>query len=125
MPREEKSIIKPLISNTQITPQYKSFNKIFELNLAATKLPPSHIIKLLYVSDRYVELIEYVDAICSNKEKINLNDNQIIIYSDAFYRLGKYNEAINSLNTISENYPIDEKYFLLALYNKKLGRKTF
>ena len=50
-----------------------------------------------------------------------LNDNKIIVYSDALYRLGNYNEAIKNLAYLSEIYPADGKYFLLALYNKKLG----
>ena len=54
----------------------------------------------------------------------SFGDNEIFIYSDALYRLGKYNEAINSLNFLSSNHPIDEKYFIQALYNKRLGNIT-
>ena len=37
------------------------------------------------------------------------------------YRLGIYNDAISNLNQVSKNYPNDEKYFTLALYNKRNG----
>ena len=77
------------------------------------------IIKILYVSERYVELAEYFHNIYG--EEKSFTDIDRMIYSDVLYRLGKYKEAINSLEFISEDYPIDEKYFLLALYNKKTG----
>ena len=82
-------------------------------------LEKDDIIKILYVSERYVELVEYFHNIYG--EEKSFTDIDRMIYSDVLYRLGKYKEAINSLEFISEDYPIDEKYFLLALYNKKTG----
>jgi len=116
---EETNIIKPLISDTQITPQYKNMDKMSPFELTNTSLPSDHIIKLLYISERYVELTKYISKLSENGDV--LNDNKIIVYSDALYRLGNYNEAIKNLAYLSEIYPADGKYFLLALYNKKLG----
>ena len=115
-----EKIVKPLIANTQIAPQYKTLDNMSKLSLMTSGLSPNHIIKLLYVSERYAELVEYVKNLPMQKTPL-LDDNQTMIYADALYRLGEYEQAINSLNAMSELYPIDEKYFLLALYNKKLG----
>ena len=74
----------------------------------------------LYFSDRYAELVQYFDTVFSQQVQV-LEDQYTIIYSDALYRLGKYDAAINSINQVSSKYPKDEKYFMLALYNKKIG----
>jgi len=112
--------IKPLIANTQIAPTYK-INDFNLFDLTKTNLYPKQIIKLLYVKERYAELVEYVDNINTKSEENQLKDSEIFIYSDALYRLGKYNKALSNLNTLSTNYPLDQKYFVEALYNKKLG----
>ena len=118
-PIHKSNVIKPLISDTQIMPKYRESTNIKEFNLLNSNLSQNYIIKILYVSERYVELAEYFHHIY--KEEKTFNDIDRIIYSDVLYRLGKYEKAINSLEFISEEHPIDEKYFLLSLYNKKLG----
>ena len=117
--KSNNKIIKPLISNTQIIPEYNKNTDMHNLDIMKNQLSHDHIIKILYVSDRYAELVQYFDNQISSEDQ--LDDKYTIIYSDALYRLGKYNDAINSLNDISPDYPKDEKYFLFALYNKKIG----
>ena len=118
--QQNQSIIKPLISNTQISPMYKDKKDKNLLDLATTNLFPDHIIKLLYISERYFELTQYVENL--DLTNFFLKDDDILIYSDALYRLGNYDKAIINLNQLSSNYPNDEKYFILALCNKKLGK---
>ena len=116
----ENNIIKPLISDTQIIPEYSKNTTIHKFDILSSNLSHDYIIKILYFSDRYAELVEYFDTIFSKQKKV-IEDKYTIIYSDALYRLGKYDDAINSIHEISLNYPEDEKYFILALYNKKIG----
>ena len=119
-PNENESI-KPLISDTQIKPFYKSniVNNINAIDLSDFKISPKHIINILYWNNQYVKLIEYIK---NNIQNIgSLNDSQRLIYADAFYQVGNYSEAINNINLLSEKHPVDEKYFTLALYNKKEG----
>ena len=117
---KQSEIIKPLVSNTKITPKYNSMNNFNILNFNSNSINQKHIIKLLYFSERYFELTEFIKQLKTTK----LTDDEIFIYSDALYRLGKYKKAIKNLNLLSSKYPGDEKYFLLALYNKKSGNKN-
>ncbi len=52
-----------------------------------------------------------------------LNDEQRFIYADALYQINNYQDAINHIKQLSNHYPLDEKYFTLALYNQKAGNK--
>tara|TARA_Y100001970_G_C14187481_1_gene833416 strand:- start:385 stop:930 length:546 start_codon:yes stop_codon:yes gene_type:complete len=113
------NMIKPLISDTKILPQYKKENKSFISDITKSNIPYNHIVKLLYLSDRYVELVAYIEA----HPESSYSDETLYIYSDALYRLGHYNKAITIIESITNNYPNDTKKFLLALYNKKLGNK--
>ena len=121
-PNTKNDIIKPLISNTQIAPLYKKHDDINPFDIANIKIDPKHLLKLLYLNNQYFELTDYVQKIKNiNSKFYSFNDEQILIYADALYQIGNYNEAINNLYLLSESYPIDEKYFILALYNKKAG----
>ena len=114
--------IKALISNTQIAPLYKDNFKIdlFD-DIITSNIESQHIIKLLYLNNKYFQLTEFIESLKESDQKSILNDEQLLIYSDALSQIGNYNEAILNVNLLSDNYPHDEKYFLLALYNKKLG----
>ena len=116
----ENNIIKPLISDTQIIPEYSKNTTIHKFDILSSNLSHDYIIKILYFSDRYAELVQYFDTVFSQQVQV-FEDQYTIIYSDALYRLGKYDAAINSINQVSSEYPKDEKYFMLALYNKKIG----
>ena len=119
---DNKNTIKPLISDTQIIPEYNKTDDILNFNIIKSNLSSNHIIKILYCTDRYAELAKYLDNIYG--ENKSLGDDHVVILSDALYRLGKYEEAINIMNIVSDIYPVDEKYFLLALYNKKSGNNA-
>ena len=118
--QQTQNIIKPLISNTQISPVYKNHEDSNLFDLTTSNLSSNHIVKLLYISERYFELAKYVENLDLTGN--SLNDDEILIYSDSLYRLGNYDKAIMWLNQLSEDYPNDEKYFVLALCNKKLGK---
>ena len=114
-------VIKPLISNTQIKPSYvESMKQLNLFDISSLAIPSNHIINLLYWNKQYLKLTEYVN---DNWDIESISDVDRIIYSDALYQLGQYNQAIDNLNLLSESYPKDEKYFMLALYNKKVGNK--
>ena len=115
----KNSTIKPLISNTHIMSSYKNSDNINTAYSPIGSIEFKHIIKLLYIKNQYFELTQYIKNL--RKTNNTLNDEQILIYSDALYRLGNYSQAIVAINLLSEDYPLDEKYFTLALYNKKLG----
>ena len=114
----QDGIVKPLIADTQIEPTYKNIYNKNLIDFQNSTIPPKHTIKILYISERYFELSNYIKSI--NNQHL-LSDDEIIIYSDSLYRLGLYDDAIICLNNLSSNYPDDEKYFTLALYNKKQG----
>tara|TARA_B110000116_G_C16702880_1_gene520702 strand:- start:148 stop:684 length:537 start_codon:yes stop_codon:yes gene_type:complete len=114
--QENITVIKPLISDTQIIPEYNKNINIPKFNILTSNLSENHIIKVLYCSDRYAELVQYL-----NDKNETLDDQHLLVYADASYRLGNYEEAVNTLSIISDDYPLDEKYFLFALYNKKSG----
>ena len=116
---ENNNIIKPLISNTQIMPSYKKIEKTDFLSISELSIKPKHIIKLLSLNNEYFKLIEYVKNMENQSDE--LNDQHLFIYADALYQINNYNDAIKNINLLSDNYPIDEKYFILALYNKKAG----
>ena len=119
----EKNIIKPLISNTKIKPQYKTSLDPNLLDEYDAKINPKHKIKLLYWNNEYFRLTQYIKQ---NQTSMGvMADEQLLIYADALYQLGKYNHAIETLNLLSNKYPVDEKYFLLAQYNKKAGNKEY
>jgi len=113
--------IKPLISNTQIEPSYKDDMKIDLLDEMTLNIESQHIIKILYLNNKYFRLTKFIKTLKKSDQSTILNDEQLLIYSDALSQIGNYNEAILNVNSLSDNYPNDEKYFLLALYNKKLG----
>jgi len=121
--RSSNNVIKPLVSNTQIAPSYK--NNISDINsfdIIDIKMNPAHIMRLLYWNNQYLRLTKYIKKLQTNKESTYvLGDEQLLIYADALYRIGDYEDAINNLNLLSKDYPSDEKYFTLALYNKKAG----
>ena len=81
-----KNMIKPLIADTQIMPIYRESAYIKEFDLLSSDLPKNYIIKILYISERYVELADYFDHVY--KEEKTLNDVDRIVYSDVLYRLG-------------------------------------
>ena len=64
-------------------------------------------------------MIDYANYLEING--IGLHDDEIYIIADALYRLGEYDTALIKLRLLSEYYPADEKYFLEALCNKKIG----
>ena len=114
-------VIKPLISNTQIKPSYvESMKQLNLFDISSLAIPSNHIINLLYWNKQYLKLTEYVNDTWDIE---SISDVDRIIYADALYQLGQYNQAIDNLNLLSESYPKDEKYFMLALYNKKVGNK--
>jgi len=117
------NVIKPLISNTQIAPSYKNnAHDINPFDIMDIKMNPSHIIRLLYWNNQYLKLTQYIQKLQTNEDSMyTLQDEQLLIYADALYQIGDYEGGIHNLNLLSENYPSDEKYFALALYNKKAG----
>ena len=118
---KENNIIKPLISNTQIAPSYNT--NIDLLSPSNISVESKHIMKILYLSNEYFKLTEYVKITqeTNSDDYLVFNDEQLLIYADALSQIGNYNNAINNLNLLSDTFPIDEKYFLLAVYNKKAG----
>ena len=114
-------IIKPLISNTKIKPSYvESMQQLNLFDISNITIPSNHIINLLYWNKQYLKLTEYIN---DNWDMQLISDLDRIIYSDALYQLGQYDQAIDNLKLLSESYPEDEKYFMLALYNKKAGNE--
>ena len=113
--------IKPLIANTQIEPLYKKELKVDSFKNMNLTIGPKHLVKLLYLNNQYFKLTEYIQNLNSEEAFLTLNDEQLLIYADALYQIGDYNHAIKNIDLLSDDYPIDEKYFLLALYNKKSG----
>ena len=121
--QNQASMIKPLLSNTQIKPSYsRSIQTVDLIDISTLSIPSHHIINLLSLNKQYVKLTEYVQEHIKKDE--NLTDVERVVYADALYQLGDYNQGIENLNLLSNIYPIDEKYFILALYNKKAGNIT-
>ena len=99
---QEENIVKPLIANTQIAPQYKTLDNISKLNLMTSGLSPNYIIKLLYISERYAELVEYVKNLPMQKDP--LNDNQTMTSLTVLPASDRYE---NSRNGKSIKFLID------------------
>ena len=117
--QNQHSMIKPLLSNTQIKPSYGQSMKTLDfLDISTLAIPQNHIINLLSLNKQYAKLTNYIQNIITDGK---LTDVERLIYADALYQLGDYNKGIENLNLLSVTYPIDEKYFILALYNKKAG----
>ena len=120
--KNNNSLIKPLTANTQLVPSYKKTENMDFSNISILPLDKKHLIKLLYLINEYFSLTKYIQEL--EKNNVDLSNEQIIIYSDALYRIGNYEQAINIINLLSDDYPGDEKYFKLAIYNKKNGDLT-
>ena len=121
--QNQDSMIKPLLSNTQIKPSYnQSMQSLDLIDISTLSIPSHHIINLLSLHQQYIKLTEYVQQ--NIKKDEGLSDIERLIYADALYQLGYYKQGIENLNLLSNTYPIDEKYFILALYNKKAGNIT-
>ena len=114
-------LIKPLIANTQIVPSYNSTNQLNIFSISDLSIHSNHIIKLLSLNNEYFKLTEYIKNM--DNESDALNDEQRFIYADALYQINNYQDAINHIKQLSNHYPLDEKYFTLALYNQKAGNK--
>tara|TARA_Y100000996_G_C22522355_1_gene642988 strand:+ start:113 stop:667 length:555 start_codon:yes stop_codon:yes gene_type:complete len=118
--QNQHSMIKPLLSNTQIKPSYgQSMKNLDLLDISTLSIPQNHIINLLSLNQQYAKLAKYIQQDVIKDEE--LTDVERLIYADALYQLGDYNKGIENLNLLSPTYPIDEKYFILALYNNKAG----
>ena len=57
--------IKPLISNTKISPVYNN-NQINLVDKNNWAMEPKHIIKILYLNNQYFELTKYIQNLKNN-----------------------------------------------------------
>ena len=79
------------------------------------------ILLISYIGDKqYLKLTEYVNDTWDIE---SISDIDRIIYADALYQLGQYNQAIDNLNLLSESYPKDENISCLHYIIKRLEIK--
>lgn len=107
----------------------KGFRKLEE-NPNFEKSVPAYIAQILYLQGKYEELLEYAPGVMENGNPSNALEMAHLI-GDAFYRIGKYDEAVpfleeynsKSATTRDEDYQLAFAYFRSGQYMKAV--RTF
>jgi tetratricopeptide (TPR) repeat protein len=92
-----------------------------------TKVVPYYIAQIYYLQGRYQEVTEYAMNVTQDGNIFNANDVNHLI-GDAFYRIGKYDEAVpyladfnrNSLTTRDDDYQLGYAYFRSKMYDQAI-----
>ena len=88
------------------------------------KVCPYYITQIYHLQGKYKEVTEFAPNVLDTNNVVNLNDVNHII-GDAFYKIGKYDEAVNFLEKYNEHskttrdddYQLGYAYFKSKNYN--------
>lgn len=91
------------------------------------KVVPYYIAQIYYLQKKYEEVTEYAAKLVENESIVNEKDINHLI-GDAFYRIGKYDEAVPYLQeynkvtqtTRDEDYRLGYAYFRSGAYDKAI-----
>jgi tetratricopeptide (TPR) repeat protein len=104
----------------------EGFLKLNE-NSAFSKTVPFYIAQIYYLQGKYDKVTTYAPSLADKKEdKYGLSMNQLI--GDAFYKIGKYDEAVpfleeynrKSATTRDEDYQLGYAYFMSGEYSNAI-----
>jgi tetratricopeptide (TPR) repeat protein len=89
-----------------------------------TKVVPYYIAQIYYLQGKYQEVVDYAPLVLDSTQVVNENDINHIL-GDAFYRVGKYDEAVpylesynrKSKTTREDDYALGYAYFRSKMYS--------